>query len=231
MLSYVESRTSRTDEQDAEEQRAAPSLWQRARQRARQWAKGDVKPAGSWSEVQSAQEYTFWLLFCELDHADSYRRTMSEAQAQALFERFRSAVLREMQRVSGREWMWKEVGGVLLFPFDGHDHGPALVGLRMVLNRVIINVEDFAIRSPISFRLALHVGNTVYRNKGETGTIVSDAVNYVFHLGERFTRPGCFTITETAAAYMPHTLESYFLREGEYEGREIFRMREPVAPV
>ncbi|MBP7583491.1 MAG: hypothetical protein KBA61_05635, partial [Spirochaetes bacterium] len=31
-----------------------------------------------------------------------------------------------------------------------------------------------------------HVGNTVYRVRGDTGSIISDSINSIFHLGQKY---------------------------------------------
>jgi hypothetical protein len=77
-----------------------------------------------------------------------------------------------------------------------------------------------------SYRVALHIGATTYHTRGQTGRIVSDSVNTIFHLGRKFTRPGHFCMTETAVPYIPAGIRQYFVPAGRFEGHEITRMRQ-----
>ena len=74
--------------------------------------------------------------------------------------------------------------------------------------------------------MALSVGSTVYHD-GDTGRIVSDAVNSIFHLGRRFTRAGQFLLTGDAAELVPPRFAASSSLPGSYEGRRIHRMLRP----
>jgi hypothetical protein len=188
----------------------------------------NLQPVSGWSDVRASHEYTFWLLYVDLDEAESYRRISSDSKATGLFDAFRRVVERYAQDFQGRIWMWKESGGLVLFPFDGQSPGAIVTAVRLALNRPIITVEDMPAQGHISYRLALHLGNTVFEEKGETGTIVSDAVNLTFHLGQRYTAPGGFTMTEQAAHFVSPRLVPWFADAGVFESAQVYRMREVV---
>ena len=184
----------------------------------------------SWESVQIDSEYTFAMLFAELDNVVDYEAKTSAGFAASLSEAFSRLVEREVAPFGGRLWMWRDYGGLVLFPFNGKSC-PALVScIRMVLNRPVENVQSFHLNTPLSFRLALHLGSTVYRHKGETGHIVSDSVNFIHHLGRRFTPPSAFTITADVHRLVPPGLEDLFVPLGNFEHRSIYRMRLPITP-
>jgi hypothetical protein len=95
----------------------------------------------------------------------------------------------------------------------------------LMLNQRLISAEEFCYDFLVSFRVALHIGNTVYQLRGDTGTIVSDSINSIFHLGQKFAEPGSLYLTEDVRPLLPAGLEKSFVSEGIYEGREILRMR------
>lgn len=201
---------------------AAPEGWHKTSEPP------NVEAVSGWEEIEPSNEYTFWMMYVEIDDSESYRKASSDTVATGVFDSFRRVVERYAGDFRGRLWMWKETGGVLLFPFDGHSQGAIVTAMRLVLNRTIINVEDVPIQGQFSFHVALHVGNTLYEQKGDTGTIVSDAVNLLFHLGQRYTEPGTLTITEQAAHFGSSGLVPYFASMGVFEGTHIYRLRTPV---
>jgi hypothetical protein len=128
----------------------------------------------------------------------------------------------------GRIWIWDDFGGLILFPFDGEECAAVLTCFRLILNRKLIHAEELHCRVPFSFRIVLHIGNTIYRQKGKTGTLVSNSINSIFHLGKKFAKPGNFYITKEVYRYIPEKFRSYFISVGEYEGFDVLRMRLPM---
>jgi len=181
----------------------------------------------SWREVAPDQEYTFWMLYVEMDGGREYQERSSDSDASSLLASFKQVLNEYVDPAGGRIWMWKEAAGLVLFPFDGESYAPVVACLRMMLNRAIINVESFSTRTAVSFRFALHVGNTTYRNAGHTGTIVSDDVNFIFHLGTRFAKPGEYALTGQVTEVIPGPLQSYLIHGGDFEGRPVYRMKLP----
>lgn len=188
-----------------------------------------IRKVSGWEEIKPSNEYTFWMMFVELDDVDTHKKTASDAQAVGILEAFRSVIERYAEDFNGRLWIWKEGGGVVLFPFDGESPGAVVTSIRLALNRTLINVEDMPTRGTVSYRVALHLGNTVYERKGQTGNIVSDAVNLLFHLGQRYTAPGTLSMTEQAAHFASTALLPYFSDAGVFEGAHIYRMRPHTA--
>jgi hypothetical protein len=103
-----------------------------------------------------------------------------------------------------------------------------VVCLRLMLARKIFSVEEIGLDLIFSYRIAFHIGNTVYKRKGNTGTIVSKSINTIFHLGQKYLYEGQFYITEEALRFMPEGLKKTFTRVGNYEGHDILRMKLPI---
>lgn len=189
----------------------------------------EILSGSDWNEVDQGSEYTFWLLFAHLDNTKRYTAETSESYASRVASHFREHLLGEMERFGGKIWMWKRFGGLLLFPYDGERCMPIIPAFRMYMNRVIANVEHYQLKNPVSYRMALHVGNTLYQDSGETGDVVSADVNFIFHLGNKNTDAGEMTLTETALSFVPHGLQQYFCDLGSFESRRVYKMRR-IAP-
>ncbi len=122
--------------------------------------------------------------------------------------------------------MWSTFGGLVLFPLtDGLSSAP-LCGLRLLMSRIFYDVEESLLPGRISFRLALSTGATIYRTRN-TGEIISDSLNSVFHLGKRYTKPGQFYISSDAMHLVPQKLKPLCVPSGSSEGRRIFHLIPP----
>ena len=69
----------------------------------------------------------------------------------------------------------------------------------------------------LSFRMALSIGSTVY-HANDTGRIVSDGINSIFHLGRRYAKPGHFLVSSEAAALAPEPLRPCLVPAGHLRG-------------
>jgi hypothetical protein len=191
----------------------------------------NLVPSGSdWTEVEYGKEYTFQMLYIGIDRADEIARKLSESLLQSLRRTFQATLEQAFAGPDGRIWVWKEYDGVLLFPFDGTRLSALIPAARFVLNRVLINLEQFGGMTPISWRMGLHVGNTPYRAPGETGGIVSEALNFVFHLGERALAPRTFALTGPALAFAPQRLSAHFSPFSEFESVPLYTFGLPSSP-
>ncbi|MGA2640568.1 MAG: hypothetical protein ABSG21_06650 [Spirochaetia bacterium] len=190
----------------------------------------DVQAAISdgWGEIQPGHEHSFAFLFIEVDDAEELKKRHEPENLAAAMATFREFIERIVSVHGGRLWMWSRFGGLVLFPLHERTPFAPICGLRILLSSIFYDVEESLLPGRLSFRMALSVGSTVYHD-GDTGRIVSDAVNSIFHLGRRFTRPGQFLVTADAYELVPQQLRGFFHPAGTYEGRRIHRMLQPTS--
>ncbi len=177
-----------------------------------------------WKNIKQGQEYTFYFMFIELDNKNALKGLAPEVLDE-ITETFRQYVEDSVAPMNGRIWMWMHFGGLVLFPFDGKKCEIIEAALRLMVNRKLMSAEMIQLDINLSYRIAMHVGNTVYKSKGETGEIVSDSINSVFHLGQKYAEPNSFFVTNDIFMHLPSSLMNYYIPAGEYEGRNIFRMK------
>ncbi len=177
-----------------------------------------------WKNIKEENEYTFCLMLIELDNK-SKLKGLSPEQFTTITGVFRQYVEETVAPMKGRVWIWMDFGGLILFPFDGRKCDAIEAAFRLMINRRLMSAELIRLDINLSYRIAMHIGNTVYQSKGETGTIIADSLNSVFHLGQKFAEPGCFYLTDDISLFTPAGLMNYFIPAGEYEGRSILRMR------
>ena len=180
----------------------------------------------AWSKIRSGREYEFAILFVEVDGSEELKKRHEPENLSGAMESFRSYVERIASQHGGRTWMWSQFGGLVLFPLRKGDSSAPLCGLRMMLWRIFYDVEESLLPGHLSFHLALSTGTTVYRQR-DTGEIISEGINSVFHLGKRYTRPAQFFISNDAMSLVPLKLRFLCVPVGSYEGKRIFRMIPP----
>ena len=182
--------------------------------------------AENWAGVVAGREYRFAFLFIEADDAEELKKRHEPDNLANAMETFRGYVEGIVTQHGGRRWMWARFGGLALFPLRDAACPAALCGLRIMLSGIFYDAEVSLLPGSLSFRMALSVGTTIY-HENDTGGIVSDAINSIFHLGRRYTRPGRFVMTEEAAQLAPAPLREHCVAEGTFEGRRILRLLRP----
>jgi len=168
------------------------------------------------------------VVYVGLDHMKEMRRKSSEDLLRSLRRTLQSILTRSFAAIGGKIWVWKEDDGVLLCPFDGTRATALIPAMRLVLNRVLINIEQFSVPTPISWRMGLHIGNIPYAATGETSQIVCEDLNFIFHLGERAVKPGRLAVTQNVLALASDRVAGCFERGPEFESTPLHFMRSPV---
>jgi len=179
-----------------------------------------------WAGIVPGKEYEFAILFVEVDGTEELKKRHEPDNLTGAMETFRAYVERICLQHGGRTWMWSQFGGLILFPLKNGSGSAAICGLRLLLFRIFYDVEESPLPGYISFHLALSIGRTVYRVR-DTGEIISESLNSVFHLGKKFTPPSQFFLSAEAMKLVPEKLKGLCVPAGSYEGRRIFRLIPP----
>ncbi len=183
-------------------------------------------PSGrNWKEIVPGREYSFSIMFIELDNQKEIKGKYGDINTGQFVSEFRSLVADKFSEINGKVWIWMDFGGLILFPFDGTKCDPLLFLFRFFMDIKIIMAEEFSYDNQLSFRAALHIGNIEYKERGDTGEVVSDSVNSIYHLGQKFAKPGTFVVTENLFKFIPREIRDCFVDEGIFEGRQIKRMK------
>ncbi len=183
-------------------------------------------PGDEWTRIVPGKEYQFAILFVEVDGSEELKKRHEPDNLTGAMETFRAYVERIASQHGGRTWMWSQFGGLILFPLKNGSGSAPICGLRLLLSRIFYDVEESPLPGYISFHLALSIGSTVYRVR-DTGEIISESLNSVFHLGKKFTRPSQFFVSAEAMGLVPEKLKALCVPVGSYEGRRIFRLIPP----
>ncbi len=186
-----------------------------------------VPVSDGWLDIAAGKEHRFAFLFVEVDDAEELKKRYEPENLVNAMETFRGFIERIVQQHGGRLWMWGRFGGLALFPLANSTSAAPVCGLRILLSRVFYDIDESLLPGSLSFHMALSIGTTVYQ-KGDTGRIVSDGVNSIFHLGRVYTQPGPFLMTAEACELAPPVFRAHLVPAGSFEGRRIVRMLQPL---
>ncbi len=205
-------------------------LAQTAEEKTRETIKSKYISSGyDWKDIAPGREYTFCLMFVELDGAVEMERMYGRDTLAKALGSFRKYVETLVGSFNGRIWIWSGFGGVILFPFNLKKNDALKCGFRLMLVKHLYDIEESIFPNFISFRLALSIGNLVYTEVG-TGHVIADSLNHIYHLGQQFVEPGNFYITEEVLLISHAAFLKFFVEVGDFGGKKTFSMRLPIRP-
>ncbi|MDR1278026.1 MAG: hypothetical protein LBK02_04685 [Treponema sp.] len=180
-----------------------------------------------WKSIRAGTTAPFFFLFVSLSEQASLRTRMGEAAFDVIKNRLRDILQQNLQDSQALLWMETESSSLFLIP-PRAVYGKAAVeaSLRMLAGCRLIGIEKLGLSIPVDFIFALHYGKTVFRAPGKTGAVVSDAVNYIFHLGTKHAGPGRLALSaDVSDEVVPEGLADVFTAAGIFEGLPIRHSR------
>jgi hypothetical protein len=166
----------------------------------------------------------FYLLFCSMKGKTALDSRLGEKNHSQIHKRFLSLMVNNFTDADGLLWMDSGKECLFLLPPKAKSAETAIEAcIRMIISAPLITLETLGLSIPVNFIFALHYGSVSYKPPGKTGTVVSDAVNFIFHLGAKKAEKGCLTISgDLPNVSVPKTLQDLFVPFGEFEGKEIW---------
>jgi hypothetical protein len=192
--------------------------------------RGIKLPSGAfpaWKTISSGQNIPVYLLYAAVHGKTALSTRVGEAAYDQFYRKLLAILYKNFQPAEGLLWMETGRDCLFLIPPKAKCAETAVVScLRMLISAPQITIENLGITVPLNFIFALHYGSVTYRPPGKTGTVVSDAVNFVFHLGTKRAEIGRLTVSdETPDVTISPKLQDLFVKAGEFEGRRLIHTR------
>jgi hypothetical protein len=180
-----------------------------------------------WKKIETGKVMPFYLLYCSLQGKTALDSRLDDKTIANIHKRFLSLLSGYMQEGDGLLWMNTGRDCLFIFPPRAKCAEAAIKAcISIIVSAPLFVLETFGISIPSNFVFAMHYGTVTYKPPGKTGTIVSDAVNSIFHLGAKKSEPGRLTISgELPDVSIPASLQDLFVPAGEYEGRKIWQTK------
>lgn len=175
-----------------------------------------------WKALKPGESSRFFFLYFSVEGNAKLKTRLGESGYIAFRERLRAFMQQAFAEADPLLWMENESNGLFLVPpTEGKARAAVVACLRLLLETPLVCYEKLGLPFALSFVFALHAGQTAYEAPGRTGTIVSDAVNYIFHLGSKRATGGRLFISDDAQPAVPDRLADLFLDAGFFEGKAI----------
>ncbi|MCL2759767.1 MAG: hypothetical protein FWD22_06100 [Treponema sp.] len=180
-----------------------------------------------WKKIQSGKAMPFYLLYCSLQGKTALETRLQEKALTQVYKRFHSILVSNFKE--GDALLWMETGKDCLFLLPPKSQCVSSIinaCISLIVSAPQIVLETLGLSIPANFIFALHYGSISYKPPGKTGTVVSDAVNSIFHLGAKKAQYGRLTITAGLPdVTIPKVMQDLFVPCGEYEGRKIWHTK------
>ena len=189
-------------------------------------------PAGKfegWKSIRSGTSASFFYLYLSVSgRSNSNLRPLIGENAYNIVKgRLRDVLQQVLWEADALLWIETEGSSLFLIPPRTANIRLAVEAiLKMLLNSRLIGIEKLGLSIPVDFTFALHYGQTIYHAPGKTGAIVSEPVNFIFHLGTKRAETGRLTISDNVPEEaIPEGLQNLFARAGSFEGIPIRHSR------
>jgi len=190
-------------------------------------AENPQAPFCGWKSILPGSVYPFFFLYVSVSAQLNLKTRLGEAGYVNFRDRLRTLCQQAFSEAEPLLWMETDASALYLIPPQSANVGIVTEAcLRMLLGAPLLGYERLYLPFPVTFSFALHSGSTEFAAPGKTGTIVSDAVNYIYHLGSKHSGPGRLTVSEEAARLaITRRFEDLFTPAGSFEGRAILHSR------
>ena len=180
-----------------------------------------------WKSIRTGTHGLFFFLFVTLSGKSSLRSLVGEAAFITQKNKLRDVLQQSFREADALLWMETEDSSLLLIPPRRANCKTAIeTAYKMILNSRLISMERLDLAVPVDFTFALHLGHTVFQAPGKTGDIISEAVNFIFHLGAKKAEQGRLTISDDVPKdVIPEGLLELFNPAGIFEGIPIRHSR------
>jgi len=180
-----------------------------------------------WKKMGTSKTMPFFLLYCSIQGNFPLESRFEENVLSQIHNRFNEMLKSNFKEAEGLLWIDSGKDCIFLFP-PKQKTAEAIIEacFRTIINAPLITLETLSFKVPINFVFALHYGSVTYKPPGKTGTVVSDAVNTVFHLGSMKAKAGRLTITNGLPDNsIPKFFEDCFVNAGIFEDRKIWHSK------
>ncbi|MDR1506251.1 MAG: hypothetical protein LBI67_04035 [Treponema sp.] len=188
--------------------------------------RGIKLPSGAfpaWKSIAAGQTIPVYLLYAAIQGKTALSARLGENAYGQLYRKLLAFLHKNFQPAEGLLWMETGKDCLFLIPPKAKCIETAVIScIRMLISAPLIAFESLNLSIPVNFVFSLHYGTITYKPPGKTGTVVSDAVNFIFHLGAKRAEAGRLTVSgEVPGITIPAKLEDMFVKAGEFEGRKI----------
>ncbi len=175
----------------------------------------------NWGCLKDGREYDLTVISLDIVGNSAKVRKLGASRMERLYATLWRFLREKLATVDGRIWSWAGDGGIIAFAL--RDHAARAVRFAIEVQSTVPVFNLSASGSPtgdVAMRLGIDSGRVKFAI--ETGTIVSDVINYAAHLEKAATLPGTVSISRSVFDALPARLASVFRFGGIFEDKDYF---------
>jgi hypothetical protein len=180
-----------------------------------------------WKKMQTGKAMPFYLMYCSLEGKIPLDDRLEDKVIAQIHLRFLYCLEDNFYEGEGLLWMNSGRDCLFLIPPKAKCAEAAVKAcINMIVSSPVIVLESLGLKFPANFIFALHYGSVNYKPPGKTGTVVSEAINFIFHLGTKKAEPGRLTISGSLPdKTIPQTLHDSFVSAGKFEDHNVWHTK------
>jgi hypothetical protein len=173
-----------------------------------------------WKMIKTGAVDSFFFLFVSFSKDLDLRALAGEAVFKNVKNILRDVLRSVYNDANSLLWMESENNFLFLFPYRAANCKAVIeASLKFLLNSRLIGIEKLGLSIPVEFTVALHSGKTTFQAPGKTGSVFSEAVNFIFHLGTKKAASGRLTISgDVNEEVISDGIADLFSSAGIFEG-------------
>ena len=176
----------------------------------------------NWGCLKDGREYDITVASLDIVGNSAKVRKLGTRSMEKLYATLCRFLREKLCAVDGRIWSWAGDGGIIAFALKDHPARAVRFAIELQSTVPVFNLS--ASGSPtadIALRLGIDSGRVKFSI--ETGSIVSDVINYAAHLEKSAALPGTVAISRSVYDTLPPRLASVFRFGGIFEEKDYFR--------
>jgi len=176
-----------------------------------------------WDQLAEGKEYEFLMLFIGLCDADGLHTRLGDTR----FAKLKASVVSVAETLASERdgVVWISDGQCILELFRADSTARVVTScIRILANMELVSYEQLRLdQETVYLSFSLCRASVPWQKPGNTGTIVADSINYIYHLGRKFTPPGVIDLVDDLASSLPPRLAEHIVPAGSFEGKTVNR--------
>jgi class 3 adenylate cyclase len=184
-------------------------------------ARQDPLDLPNWGCLKDGREYDLTIISLDIAGNSAHVRKIGQPRMEKLYYNLWSFLREKLAVVDGRIWSWAGDGGIVAFAQRDHAARAVRFAVEVQSTVPVFNLSaSGASSADIALRLGIDSGRVKFCI--ETGTIVSDVINFAAHLEKKATTPGMVSISRSVYDALPARMASIFRFGGLFEDKDFF---------
>ncbi len=180
-----------------------------------------------WNKIRKGEVYPFCFMYVRIEAEVDMKARLGIENYRQCIQNLNELIKQYFAKASPHLWVETESGIVYLMPPKAEHIEKAIkAALKMHASAPVISYEKLKLPFLANFVFAMHVGTSEYAPKGSTGKIISESLNFIYHLGTSKSGKGRITVSqEVYDIFQSQELNDFFVPHGNFEGHSLLHSK------